>query len=105
MMDHNGVSKNQNRQDDRMRCLFDRHLVAADVSRRSECWRVNGGRHARTWTTDQATIALQNPPTHVGGYGAKTICKSLIFTIFVDISGIAPSRQVKRLDGELGQML
>jgi hypothetical protein len=69
-----------------MRCLFDRHLVAADVSRRSECWRVNGGRHARTWTTDQATIALQNPPTHVGGYGAKTICKSLIFTIFVDIS-------------------
>jgi hypothetical protein len=44
-------------------------LVAADVSRRSWGGRANFGWQGPLWTTDQASMVIQNPPTHVGGYG------------------------------------
>ncbi len=46
-------------------------LVAADVSRRSRGSRAKRVRRDPLWTTDQAGIVMQNPPTHVGGYGAR----------------------------------
>jgi hypothetical protein len=78
-----------------------RQLVAADVSRRFEGSHANHGGRVPLWTNDSASIVIRNPPTHVGGYGApcvgravnwdasnrgSSICKSLIFMIFLDIS-------------------
>jgi hypothetical protein len=86
-------------------------FVAAEVTRRSGRSRANCVRRCTLWMTDQASVVIQNPPPHVGGYRAmcagravncdapnressiskSLICrialrKSLIFTIFLDFS-------------------
>ncbi len=43
-------------------------LVAADASRRSGRIYASCGRQGTFWTTSQASIVVQDPPTHVGGY-------------------------------------
>lgn len=70
------------------------HLVAADVSRRSGRSRANSVSRGPLRTTDQSRIVIQNPPTHVGGYGAS-LSKSLIFQIFPLISCVSSSRKFK----------
>ncbi len=102
MMVHENVEGNE---ESGWECVKRRRssIVAADVSRRSGRSRASFGGRGLLWTLDQASFAIviQNPPTHVGSYGAQclglavnwdapnresTISKSLIFEVFLDFS-------------------
>jgi hypothetical protein len=53
-------------------------FVAADVSRRSGYSRANFAGRGPLRTTGHASIIIQNPPTHVGGYGAMRAGRAAI---------------------------
>src|SRR5580692_2587539 len=66
-----------------------RQFGAAEVTRRSGGWPVNWGREGKSWTTDIGGLVSQNSPTHVGGYGAKSLISRLGLLQVVDFHDIS----------------
>src|SRR5580698_278651 len=81
------------------------HLVAADVSRRSGRSRANFGCRGTLWTTDQAGMVIQNPPTHVGSYEANCRIGLLQVVDFHDISGYFAWVQFLKVRKQLMQLV